>query len=360
MNLSTRTLLAGTIALGLSSASFGQISSYNEDFESLDITSTTCLGDAGWLVFGNVFDGGGNYLYGYGPFPAPNTGLAFSGVTTNEGGPDQGAQQLVTYSDYQNADHNNGFLIESNVFQEQIVGSGDVGKTFTFQFDGKLGDIGGNSTSLAFIKVIDSATFALDAYVTLDTTNLPITWGTYFLDLTITTDFVGDYLQIGFSNVCTNYENSGMIYDNVFLYEAGGTCGTKYCGSDQNANNSALIDIDSCDSSSASINVTLTNGPANQFIYLLVGNGSSTVSQPPGAKGDLCVVGGDCLGRYDKDVGQIDSTGSFSTDILNAVSTPCAGAVNIAPGATWNFQYWHRQPMGAPATFSEAIAVTFQ
>ena len=78
MNLSTRTLLAGTIALGLSSASFGQISSYNEDFESLDITSTTCLGDAGWLVFGNVFDGGGNYLYGYGPFPAPNTGLALS------------------------------------------------------------------------------------------------------------------------------------------------------------------------------------------------------------------------------------------------------------------------------------------
>ena len=61
-----------------------------------------------------------------------------------------------------------------------------------------------------------------------------------------------------------------------------------------------------------------------------------------------------------KDVGQTDVLGQFSTDIQNAVSTPCPGAVNIAPGATWNFQYWHRQPMGAPATFSEAIAVTFQ
>ena len=98
----------------------------------------------------------------------------------------------------------------------------------------------------------------------------------------------------------------------------------------------------------------------DRFIYLLVGDGSSTVSQPPGAKGDLCVVGGSCLGRYDKDVGQIDNLGLFSTDIQNAASNPCQGAVNITAGSTWNFQYWHRQPMGQPATFSDAISVTFQ
>ena len=95
-------------------------------------------------------------------------------------------------------------------------------------------------------------------------------------------------------------------------------------------------------------------------MYLLVGNGNSQVANPPGAKGNLCVVGGDCLGRYDKDVGQVSTAGTFSTDIANAISTPCAGAVNIDPGASWNFQYWHRQPMGQPATFSNAGTVVFE
>ena len=66
------------------------------------------------------------------------------------------------------------------------------------------------------------------------------------------------------------------------------------------------------------------------------------------------------LGRYDKDVGQINFAGQFSIDVRNAVSNPCQGAVNLSPGSTWNFQYWHRQPMGQPATFSDAISVTFQ
>ena len=134
----------------------------------------------------------------------------------------------------------------------------------------------------------------------------------------------------------------------------------RYCDATQNPNNAAVIDIDTTDSSAASIRVSLASAPANQFAYLLVGNGSGTVSQPPGAKGDLCVVGGSCLGRYDRDVGQITAAGAFTTDIQNALSNPCAGAVTIAPGATWNFQYWHRQPMGQPATFSDAISVTFQ
>ena len=132
-----------------------------------------------------------------------------------------------------------------------------------------------------------------------------------------------------------------------------------YCDEGSNPNNVADIDIDSLDSGSVSINVSLSNAPANQFTYLLVGNGNGEVSNPPGAKGSLCVVGGACLGRYDKDIGQVDSSGMFNTDILNAASTPCAGAVLIAPGVSWNFQYWHRQPMGQPSTFSNAVAVQF-
>ena len=118
----------------------------------------------------------------------------------------------------------------------------------------------------------------------------------------------------------SNGTDSGSAY--VFSLPPEGV--SRYCGTNQNPNNAAVIDIDTTDSSSASILVNLASAPANQFVYLLVGNGNATVSQPPGAKGDLCVVGGSCLGRYDKDVGQITSVGTFTTDIQNALSNPCA------------------------------------
>ena len=134
---------------------------------------------------------------------------------------------------------------------------------------------------------------------------------------------------------------------------------TIYCDEATNPNNVADISIDTFDSGFPSINVSMLGAPPNQFAYLLVGNGDSEVNNPPGSKGSLCVVGGNCLGRYDKDIGQIDSTGFFNTDIKNSLSVPCAGTVNISPGAIWNFQYWHRQPMGQPSTFSNAVAVQF-
>jgi hypothetical protein len=143
---------------------------YAQDFEALDQANTDALANDGWLVFGNVFAPDGAYLYGYGPFPAPNDGFAFCAIAAGEGGPDQGDQQLVVFSDYNNTDHADGNLIESNVFQEQIIEAGDLGQTWMFTFDAKLGNIEGGSTALAFIKTIDSG----------------------------------------------NYEGSGIFYDNVF------------------------------------------------------------------------------------------------------------------------------------------------
>lgn len=133
-----------------------------------------------------------------------------------------------------------------------------------------------------------------------------------------------------------------------------------FCDESQNPNNTADIAIDTADSSAPSIHVSLSSGPPSQFCYLLVGNGNQVVSQPPGSKGDLCVAGGTCLGRFDKDIGPISAGGTFDTDIQNALSTPCQGAFQVTPGSTWTFQYWHRQPMGQPSTFSSAIHVTFQ
>jgi len=149
------------------------------------------------------------------------------------------------------------------------------------------------------------------------------------------------------------------------LYQIVPDCtATSYCDETQNPNNAADIAIDTCVLSPGNT-VHLSGGPPGQFCYLLLGNGTATVSQPPGSNGDLCVVGGSCLGRYSKDIGSIDAGGAFSTDVSNSASggpsfgiPTCGGTVQ--PGETWAFQFWHRQPMGQPSTFSAALAVTFQ
>jgi hypothetical protein len=174
------------------------------------------LGD-GWLVFGNVFDDGGVYQYGYGAFPAPNDGAAFCAVVAGEGGPDQGAQQLSVYSDYNNTAHGNlDWVIETSVYQEQSIAAADVGKTLFYTFDAKRGNIEGASEAEAFIKTLDpSAGWVTTNYIRVDTTAIPSTWGTYQLEITIDSGLVGQVLQFGFLTSASNYESSGIIYDNV-------------------------------------------------------------------------------------------------------------------------------------------------
>lgn len=194
-----------------------QLSDYSQNFEGLNAASATALGDDGWLVGANVFEADGTtFAYNYFSFPAPNGSGAFSNVASGQGGAAQGAQQLVVFSDYNNADHNIGRRIEANVFQEQIIGAADVGQTVTFTFDAKAGDIAGSSTAIAFIKILDqNAGFSLTAFETLDTTALPATWGTYSLSTTIQPSQVGTIFQFGFWSIASNFEASGNFYDNI-------------------------------------------------------------------------------------------------------------------------------------------------
>jgi len=193
------------------------LSAYSQNFESLVATDPAALGADGWLIFGNVFGPGGTpYLYGYGVFPAPNAGNAFSNIDTGQGGVDQGAQQLVIFSDYNNGDHALGNLIEANVFQERSISAGDVGSTWTFQFDAKLGNLVAPTSAVAFIKTLDpNAGFATTNFLTLDTDTIPNTWGTYSIDILITPALVGQLLQFGFNSTATNYNASGVFYDNI-------------------------------------------------------------------------------------------------------------------------------------------------
>jgi len=77
------------IALLLPALAFAQVTPYSQDFEGLTSApeeGTTALGDDGWLLYVNVFNSGGGYMYGYGVFPAPNVGTHVSAVVEGEGG----------------------------------------------------------------------------------------------------------------------------------------------------------------------------------------------------------------------------------------------------------------------------------
>ena len=216
----------GSAGMGGEGGSGGMVGEllYEQDFESLDQASTTALGDAGFLVFGTEFNADGSVANAYGPFPAPNNpaAAAFSLIAAGEGGPDQGSQQIVIFSDYQNrAAMDAGRVVEALTFQERTLEAADVGTTFTFTFQAKLGDIGGDSTAFAFIKTIDPAnSFAQTNLVTVDTTSIPETWGNYEISLDIIPALEGQFFQFGFGATATNDEPSGVFYDNMELTKA--------------------------------------------------------------------------------------------------------------------------------------------
>lgn len=218
LNKKTLLALTATAAAAISApAALANLMTYSQDFEGLNAADPAALAGDGWKIFANVFDSSGTgFLYNYGVFDAPNGSGAFSNVATGEGGPDQGAQQLVTFSDYNNGDHNGSNRIETNVFQEQIIGAGDIGSEWTFSFDAKMGDLAGDSTALAFIKTLDpNAGFATTNFVTIDMTNIASTWDTYTMSLFMDGGLDGQILQFGFLTVASGFDPSGVLYDNV-------------------------------------------------------------------------------------------------------------------------------------------------
>ncbi len=211
------TLFAAAILLLLPAASHATLAPYVQSFEGLNISDPAALSADGWVVYGNVFTANhATYLYGYGPYPAPNPGGGFSAIATGQGGVDQGLQQLSVYNDYNNTDHAKGYQIESNVYREQTIGGAEGRSTWTFQFDAKMGNLVSPSTALAFIKTINpSAGYATTNFISADMTSIPGVWNTYTLSITLDPSLAGQLLQIGFATTASNYLGSGVMYDNV-------------------------------------------------------------------------------------------------------------------------------------------------
>ena len=218
MNLRTLGPLVASVMLLAPAASRADLAAYSQDFEGMSTADGSALSSDGWLVYANVFSSGGAYLYGYGPYPAPNGTGAFSGVASGEGGPAQGAKQMVVYSDYNNTGaHSGGQLVEANVFQQQIIGAADVGDTWKFSFEAKRGNLTAPSTAVAFIKTLDpSAGYATTGMTLIDMTSVGSDWGTFSASFQITAG-AGQILQFGFANTATRFQGSGVLYDNISM-----------------------------------------------------------------------------------------------------------------------------------------------
>ena len=121
------------------------------------------------------------------------------------------------------------------------------------------------------------------------------------------------------------------------------------------------------------LHLEVTNGPASQFAYFLVG----TAALDPGTPlslGNLCLsaVGGNSIGRYNATGSNRNSTGMFDAagTLQNVVGTssvgsgfdvpnalPLPGLPTIMTGETWHFQLWYRDTGGS--NFSSGVSVTF-
>ena len=228
-----RNLLAVCLVGLFSTSLTAQIDDFSADFEGVDAMSETAISDLGYVVFGNVFDSEFNFCYGYGPEPAPNSTVdgvpdAFSGIVVDAG---SGANSLNIFSDYQNGDHNNGKIIQANVFREVQPVAADVGRMITYEFDFRQADDpngpSGATETFAFIRVIDQFNnFALVDEFRFETTNATNSFQTGSISVEIIPEYFnnteneGLLFQYGFFSFASNNEASGIYYDNISVGEA--------------------------------------------------------------------------------------------------------------------------------------------
>ena len=229
---------------------------YSENFEALTPTPDV-LSDIGFQIFADVWDGEvgvpANFLYQYGPFPAPNPGAGpgFSQLISDPGEcfAEAGTQCLNAFSDYNNQDHTPGATcgvgggsvgcsINTSVLNDirslsSPLTAADIGLCWTFTGDYKAPFANGiagpatNATANAFIVTLDpTAGFAATIIDRFDTTEASNTDYASFSVQVDTADptLIGQLLQIGFNTTATNFEDSGVYYDNLELSTRPGAC----------------------------------------------------------------------------------------------------------------------------------------
>jgi hypothetical protein len=216
------TALVFSGAIAFAPGSSATLVPYSQDFEEMTPNQGYPPNDLeadGWRIYGIAYDanpytGPANIVYQYGPFDAANGDPgSIQGVATGEGGEAQGEVVLNKYTDYLNPDQSQ-YYIATSTFQTQIISASNAG-LWRFTYDAKIGNLEADSSASAFIQTLDRFTGAGKAFLSNDTTHLPVEWGRYTLDILIDDTLIGDTLQFGFIATATNYNGSAVFYDNL-------------------------------------------------------------------------------------------------------------------------------------------------
>ncbi len=167
----TALALAATVAFAPTSSA--ALTTYTQNFEGMtpnqgfsdpDIGFVNDLDADGWQIYGILYDASpyynpnANRLDDYGSaFPAANGGDgSIQGVATGQGGASQGDVVLSKYTDYNNRPAmESGEYVSASTYQEQTVGAGDVGSTWRFSYDAKMGNLEADSSAFAYILTQD-------------------------------------------------------------------------------------------------------------------------------------------------------------------------------------------------------------
>ena len=196
------------------------LASYSQNFESLNAKISTALSDAGFDIYENSYNDQAltSRYNSAGPMPARNDHQSFAWVVTGQGDQAQGNQQLKILSNYYSK-YQGIRYIDALTLQQQTIGTSDLGTTWTFSFDAKLGDIAndvtGDSSAFAWIRAIDGGNTLGETR--LETTSLGLNWGSYTVSLLIDPSWSGKTLEFGFKSAAKNYSPSGVYYDNLSL-----------------------------------------------------------------------------------------------------------------------------------------------
>ena len=211
------TALAITSAMAVSSVSHAAISGFTDDFQAVGTGGFT-----GWSVFSDNAGLGGYFIP-----TASSTGPQISAL----GDDGNGNQYMNFYANYDNAAvHTSGGTLKEaiSVFREFDFTAADTasGSTWEFAFDFSLNaaePIGGLTEAGAFIRVFDPVFNLLDGD-TLDTgAAATSTFQNGILSVTLNPLWVSGKVQVGFNNLATNYDPSGMFYDNT-CFSNDGSC----------------------------------------------------------------------------------------------------------------------------------------
>jgi hypothetical protein len=137
--------------------------------------------------------------------------------------------------------------------------------------------------------------------------------------------------------------------------------GVNYCIGAANSFSAGGAVMSNSGSTSVTANdfvLEVSDAAANKFGQFYYGGAQA---QAPFGEGFRC-VGSSGTGTFRLNpIGSTDAQGVLSRPVDFDQPPANAGPGEIAPGSTWNFQFWFRDPMGGPSAFnlSDGLSVSF-